>query len=55
MDADMVPAVEIFLRLLDCQICGCEINPGREKKIGRTRVCPPCYEQLNKGGRKRQK
>jgi RNA polymerase-binding transcription factor DksA len=47
--------VEIHLRMLDCQICGSEINPDREEYIGRTRVCPRCYEHLNKTNRKRRK
>lgn len=43
------PRVEVFLRLLDCQICGNEINPDREEYIGRTRVCHRCYDSLTSG------
>lgn len=49
MDADKGPSVEIYLRLLDCQICGNEINPGREEYIGRKRVCRRCYDGLTSG------
>ncbi len=55
MDDNKALSVEIHLRLLDCQVCGSEINPDREEYIGRTRVCPRCYEQLNKTKRKRRK
>ncbi|MNI93304.1 hypothetical protein D3C73_1512340 [compost metagenome] len=41
--------VEIHLRLLDCQICGSEINPDREEYIGRKRVCRRCYDSLTCG------
>jgi hypothetical protein len=42
-------AVEMHLRLPDCQVCDNEINPGREEYIGRTRVCPRCYGELTSG------
>ncbi|MEK4351297.1 hypothetical protein MKX41_10655 [Paenibacillus sp. FSL R5-0475] len=42
-------AVEIHLRLPDCQVCGNEINPDREEYIGRIRVCRRCYEALTTG------
>ncbi|AIQ54542.1 hypothetical protein R70331_25500 [Paenibacillus sp. FSL R7-0331] len=41
--------VEIHIRLLDCQVCGSEINPDREEYLGRTRVCPRCYGALTSG------
>lgn len=41
--------VEIYLLQLDCQVCGSEINPDREEYIGRTRVCPRCYDELTQG------
>lgn len=47
--------VEIHLRMLDCQICGSEINPDREEYIGRKRVCRRCFDHLALRKRKRQK
>lgn len=46
--------VEIYLRCLDCEVCGSEINPGREEYIRRLRVCPRCYEGLTGGAGDRQ-
>lgn len=40
------PEVEIYIRCLDCEICGMEINPNREEYIRHMRVCPRCYREL---------
>ncbi|MNE67580.1 hypothetical protein D3C80_1631960 [compost metagenome] len=48
-DSSGAAQVEIHLLQLDCQVCGSEINPDREEYIGRTRVCPRCFEALTTG------
>lgn len=44
--------VEIYIRCEDCEICGNEINPGREEYIRELRVCLRCYEELRGPGKR---
>lgn len=43
----MEQAVEVYERCPDCEICGNEINPGREEYYRGKRVCSRCKKELD--------